>query len=61
MEYFWSGWFVVLALLGALIPKAQTVIIVSAIGLVVVYPSQENGLFITLFVIPAAILAGFRG
>lgn len=54
------GYIVVIMFISALMPKARMSMIVSALGILMVYPVQDAALFILLFTFPVALVAEFR-
>ena len=60
MEFFWFALFAVGVVLASLSSKALGASIVYAIGLSVVYPSENNGLMLLALYILGYILAQFR-
>ncbi len=60
-DYLFPAYFVVLVFVASFSSKLQRVAVVSALGLVAVYPNPDAGTFIFLFIVPAAILASFTG
>lgn len=60
-DYLFPAYFVVCILVGAFSHKMQRVALITAIGLLAVYPNPDSGTFIFLFIVPASILASFTG
>ncbi|RJP49525.1 MAG: hypothetical protein C4586_07420 [Anaerolineaceae bacterium] len=60
-DYLFPAYFVVIIFVSAFSHKLQRVALITALGLVAVYPNPDAGTFIFLFIIPASILASFTG
>lgn len=59
-QFLFPAYFVTIGLVAALNSRVLGAATVLSIGLMAVYPDENKALFIWLFLIPAAVLSGFR-
>lgn len=58
-DFYFAGFFTLALFLGALNQRFRTVAVIYAIAIFALYPSTDQVAFISLFLVPALLLAGF--
>lgn len=59
-DFYFAGFFTLALFLGAISERFRTVSVIYAVALLALYPNTDQVTFVTLFLLPALLVAGFR-